>query len=68
MGVGTNTLGYSYEPVDQAVISNIKKGNVSTLNCKEEVELAEKLIDIHPWAKKDKFAKKQILDRFIYAK
>ena len=50
MGVGTNTLGYSYEPVDQAVISNIKKGNVSTLNCKEEVELAEKLIELHPWA------------------
>ena len=50
MGVGTNTLGYSYGPVDQAVISNINKGNVSTLNCKEEVELAEKLIELHPWA------------------
>ena len=32
MGVGTNTLGYSYHAVDSAVIQTVKNGNVSTLN------------------------------------
>ena len=30
---------------------------MSTLNCYEEVLLAEKLIDMHPWASKAKFAR-----------
>ena len=30
---------------------------MSTLNCPEEVELAEKLIKIHPWAGMAKFAR-----------
>jgi glutamate-1-semialdehyde aminotransferase len=46
MGVGTNVLGYAHDPIDQAVISNIKLGNMSSLNCSEEVILAEKLADI----------------------
>ncbi len=50
MGVGTNTLGYSYHAVDSAVIQTVKNGNVSTLNCKEEVLLAEQLIELHQWA------------------
>ena len=37
MGVGTNILGYSNEEVDDAVIEIIRKGNLSTLNCPEEV-------------------------------
>ncbi len=57
MGVGTNTLGYSYNDVDNAVIANIKKGNMSTLNCKEEVELAEKLVEMHPWAQMVRFGR-----------
>ena len=48
MGVGTNILGYSNEEVDNAVIEIIRKGNLSTLNCPEEVYLAEKLVEIHP--------------------
>ena len=36
MGVGTCILGYSNNKVDRAVIKNIKKGNMSTLNCEEE--------------------------------
>ena len=47
MGVGTNILGYSIK-VDKAVYKIIKTGNLSTLNCKEEVILAEQLIKIHP--------------------
>ena len=49
MGVGTNSLGYSNHFVDSAVNKTIKLGNLSTLNCPEEVYLAEKLIEINPW-------------------
>ena len=35
MGIGTNTLGYSHEEVDKAVIDTVQKGNMSTLNCPE---------------------------------
>ena len=57
MGVGTNVLGYSNSTIDNKVIKNIKKSNMSTLNCPEEVYLAKKLIDIHPWASRAKFAR-----------
>lgn len=50
MGIGTNTLGYGHPEVDDAVMGAIRKGNMSTLNCPEEVYLAEKLVELHPWA------------------
>lgn len=50
MGVGTNTLGYGNPEVDEAVLQNIKNGNMSTLNCPEEVYFAEKLVELNPWA------------------
>lgn len=50
MGIGTNTLGYGNPEVDDAVRSTVDAGNMSTLNCPEEVYLAEKLIELHPWA------------------
>ena len=57
MGVGTNVLGYSNPKVDAAVIKSIKKSNMSTLNNFDEIILAEKLIEIHPWASMVKFAR-----------
>ena len=57
MGVGTNILGYSDNSVDNAVKKNINKGNLSTLNCFEEVQLAEKLIELHPWFDMAKFTR-----------
>ena len=57
MGVGTNVLGYSNSEVDNAVKKTIQKGNLTTLNCPEEVYLAEKLINLHPWASKTKFTR-----------
>ena len=57
MGVGTNILGYCNSEVDNVVKKAIKKGNLTTLNCPEEVFLAEKLLSIHPWAEKVKFAR-----------
>ena len=57
MGVGTNTLGYSNPEVDEAVRAVIAQGNLSSLNCFEEVQLAEKLIQLNPWASKVRFAR-----------
>lgn len=57
MGVGTNILGYAYEPVDEAVRKVISQGNLSTLNAPEEVLLAEKLCELHPWADMARFTR-----------
>jgi glutamate-1-semialdehyde 2,1-aminomutase len=57
MGVGTNILGYSRAEVDEAVRKVIKKGNMSTLNSKEEVLLGEKLVHMHSWSGKVRFAR-----------
>jgi glutamate-1-semialdehyde 2,1-aminomutase len=57
MGVGTNTLGYRHKLVDKAVSEVISKGNMTTLNCPEEIYLAERLVDIHPWADMARFAR-----------
>jgi len=57
MGVGTNILGYCNNQVDKAVSNAVRLGNMSSLNCVEEVLLAEKLLDMHQWANKVKFAR-----------
>ncbi len=57
MGIGTNTLGYGHDAVDSAVLDTVRKGNMSTLSCPEEVCLAEKLIEINPWAHMVRFAR-----------
>lgn len=57
MGIGTNSLGYGHPEVDEAVMQTVLSGNMSTLNCPEEVYLAEKLIEMHPWADMARFAR-----------
>ncbi len=57
MGIGTNTLGYGQPEVDDAVRRVIDSGNMSTFNCPEEVYLAEKLVELHPWADMVRFAR-----------
>lgn len=57
MGVGTNTLGYGHPEVDEAVRKTIDAGNMSTFNCPEEVYLAERLVELHPWADMVRFAR-----------
>ena len=49
MSVGACILGYADDDVDEAVIESIKKGVNTTLNCPEEVQLAEMMLDLHPW-------------------
>ena len=57
MGVGTNILGYSHPVIDDAVKKVISMGNMSTLNAPEEVWLAERLLEINPWAGGVRFAR-----------
>ena len=57
MYVGQNVLGYSNSKIDNYVAKFSKKGNMSSLNCSEEVLLAEKLVELHPWADMVKFAR-----------
>jgi len=57
MGVGTCVLGYAQPEVGQAVIEKIQLGSMSTLNCPEEVELAEKLISLHPGMESVRFSR-----------
>ncbi len=57
MGIGCNTLGYGDDEVDDAVRRAIDLGTMSTLNAPEEVELAQKLIALHPWADMARFAR-----------
>lgn len=57
MGVGSSLLGYSDPDVNTAVKKAIDNGVVSTLNAPEEVELAEMLCKIHPWAKMVRYAR-----------
>ena len=57
MGIGTNILGYGNQEVDKAVHNTVRKGNLSTLNCPEEVFLAERLVELHPWSEMIRFAR-----------
>ncbi len=57
MGVGTNLLGYANSNVDKNILKVIKKGNMTTLNCPEEVELAETIVKMHPWSHMAKFTR-----------
>ena len=57
MGIGACVLGYADKDVDAAVFLAIKHGVSSTLNAPEEVELANLLCDIHPWAEMVRFAR-----------
>jgi len=57
MGIGTNTLGYGHPEVDDAVRRTIDAGTMTTLNCPEEVYLAERLVAMHPWADMVRFAR-----------
>ncbi|MDA7638715.1 aminotransferase class III-fold pyridoxal phosphate-dependent enzyme [Candidatus Pelagibacter sp.] len=55
--VGTSVLGYGNAKVNKSVLKNIDKGNMTTLNCPEEVFLAKQMIKQHPWASMAKFTR-----------
>ena len=49
-GIGACILGFADVDVDNAVKSAVDSGSMSTMNCPEEVELADLLCELHPWA------------------
>ena len=57
MGVGACILGYADDDVNKAVKDAIDAGSMTTLNCPEEVELAELLIKLNPWADMVRYAR-----------
>jgi glutamate-1-semialdehyde 2,1-aminomutase len=56
-GIGATVLGYADPDVTKAVIERISRGAMCMLNPPEEVELAELLLQIHPWAEKVRFGR-----------
>jgi glutamate-1-semialdehyde 2,1-aminomutase len=56
-GMGATVLGYADPDVDAAVIEAIGRGVASSLNCPEELELADLLCDLHPWAEMARFTR-----------
>jgi glutamate-1-semialdehyde aminotransferase len=56
-GIGACPLGYADPDVDAAVKEAITLGSMCTLNCPEEVELAETLLHLHPWAEMVRYAR-----------
>jgi glutamate-1-semialdehyde aminotransferase len=57
MGIGSAILGYSNPELTSAVSEAIKDGVNCTLNSPEEVLLAEKLIELNPFAGSVRFAR-----------
>ena len=57
MGIGSCILGYADPDVNKAVKKVIDEGSMCTLNSPEEVELAELLLKIHPWAEEVRYAR-----------
>jgi glutamate-1-semialdehyde 2,1-aminomutase len=57
MGIGSCLLGYRDPEVTRAVLRRVRLGAMSTLNPPEEVELADFLCALHPWAERARFAR-----------
>ena len=56
-GIGANSMGYADPDVDAAVLEAIANGTSCSLNCPEEVYLAELLCELHPWADMVRYAR-----------
>ncbi len=57
MGVGSCTLGYVDPDVSEVAMDVIQNSPMCSLNSYEEVELAEKLLELHPWAQMARFSR-----------
>jgi glutamate-1-semialdehyde 2,1-aminomutase len=56
-GIGASVLGFADPDVDAAVKTVIDNGSMCTLNAPEEVELADLLCELHPWAEMVRYAR-----------
>ena len=57
MGIGACLLGYNDSDVTEAVVNRTRSGSMCTLNPPEEIELAQLLLNIHPWAENVRFGR-----------
>lgn len=57
MGIGACLLGYNDPDVTEAVVARVRAGSMATLNSPEEVELAQLLLQLHPWAENVRYAR-----------
>ena len=55
--IGANVLGAADPDVDAAVVNAIRDGIAATLNAPEELELADLLCELHPWAQMVRYAR-----------
>jgi len=56
-GIGATILGFADADVDRAVVDAVSRGSASSLNCPEEIELADLLCGIHSWADQVRYAR-----------
>lgn len=49
-GISACLLGYNDPDVTTAVVRRVEKGSMCTLNSPEEVEVARRLVELHPWS------------------
>ena len=57
MGLRSVTVGYNYDEISEAGIAEIRKGNNLTRASLSELEAAELMVSLFPWADQVKFAK-----------
>jgi len=55
--VSATVLGFADPDVTRAVVRRVRLGSVCSLNPPEEVDLAERLCAIHPWAEQARFTR-----------
>lgn len=56
-GIGACLLGFADPDVTRAVVKRVEDGSFCTQNPAEEAYLAERLLAIHPWAERVRFAR-----------
>lgn len=56
-GIGACLLGFANDVVTKAVVERVQNGSMCSQNPIEELELAERLCQIHPWAQQVRFAR-----------
>ena len=56
-GIGACLLGFRDPDVTRAVQRRVNMGSMCTLNAPEEVELADLLCELHPWAEQVRYAR-----------
>ncbi len=57
MGIGACVLGFADPDVNSAVHRAVEMGSMTTLNCSEEVQLANRLVALHPWSDMARFSR-----------